>query len=87
MSPARPLHFKGHEKGWAKTGKGKRSSLVSVRQLPMVMNIIILDKLDKTVKIDIFIKVISRDIHSVTLYNCLILVAVTVVRPGKDKKC
>ena len=29
-------------------------------------NIIILDKLDKTVKIDIFIKVISRDIHSVT---------------------
>ena len=29
-------------------------------------DIIILDKLDKTVKIDIFIKVISRDIHSVT---------------------
>ena len=33
--------------------------------------IIILDKLDKTVKINIFIKVISRDIHSVTqVYNC-----------------
>ena len=30
-------------------------------------NIIILDKLDKTVKIDIFIKVISRDIYSVTV--------------------
>ena len=29
-------------------------------------DIIILDKLDKTVKIDIFIKVISRDIHSIT---------------------
>ena len=29
-------------------------------------NVIILDKLDKTVKIDIFIKVISRDIHSIT---------------------
>ena len=29
-------------------------------------DVIILDKLDKTVKIDIFIKVISRDIHSVT---------------------
>ena len=28
-------------------------------------DVIILDKLDKTVKIDIFIKVISRDIHSV----------------------
>ena len=34
-------------------------------------DIIILDKLDKTVKIDIFIKVISRDMHSVTL--CLLL--------------
>ena len=30
-------------------------------------NIIKIDKLDKTVKIDIFIKVISRDIHSVTI--------------------
>ena len=30
-------------------------------------NVIILDKLDKTMKIDIFIMVISRDIHSVTL--------------------
>ena len=29
-------------------------------------NIIILDKLDKTVKNNIFIKVISRDIHSAT---------------------
>ena len=29
-------------------------------------DVIILDKLDKTVKIDIFVKVISRDIHSVT---------------------
>ena len=28
-------------------------------------DVIILDKLDKTVKIDIFIKVISRDIHSI----------------------
>ena len=33
-------------------------------------NVIILDKLDKTVKIDIFIKVVSRDIHFITLsYN------------------
>ena len=30
-------------------------------------NIIMLDKLDKTVKIHTFIKVISRDIHSVIL--------------------
>ena len=30
-------------------------------------DIIILDKLDKIVKIDMFIKVISRDIHSVAL--------------------
>ena len=30
-------------------------------------NIIILDKLDKTVKINIFIKVISIDIHSITV--------------------
>ena len=29
-------------------------------------SVIILDKLDKTVKINMFIKVISRDIHSVT---------------------
>ena len=29
-------------------------------------NVIILDKLDKTVKVDIFIKVISRDVHTVT---------------------
>ena len=29
-------------------------------------NVIILNKWDKTVKIDIFIKVISRDIHSIT---------------------
>ena len=29
-------------------------------------NVIILDKLDKTLKIDIFIKVISRDIQSIT---------------------
>ena len=29
-------------------------------------DVIILDKLDKTVKIDIFIKVITRDIHSIT---------------------
>ena len=38
-------------------------------------DVIILDKLDKTVKINIFIKVISRDIHSVTIiysYNTII---------------
>ena len=35
-------------------------------------DIIILDKLDKTVKIDIFIKVISRDIHSITIPRCKI---------------
>ena len=35
-------------------------------------NVIILDKLDKRVKIDIFIKVISRDIHSITLGLCYI---------------
>ena len=29
-------------------------------------NVIMLDKLDKTVKIDIFIRVIRRDTHSVT---------------------
>ena len=29
-------------------------------------DVIILDKLDKTVKIDIFIKIISRDNHSIT---------------------
>ena len=29
-------------------------------------NIILINKLDKTVKIDIFIKVIGRNIHSVT---------------------
>ena len=36
--------------------------------------IIILDKLDKTVKIDIYIKVISRDIHSVTMWSNSIVV-------------
>ena len=39
---------------------------------------IILDKLDKTVKIDIFIKVISRDIHPVTSSPsklCYVLIA------------
>ena len=30
-------------------------------------DVIMLDKLDKTVKINIFIKVISRGIHSITL--------------------
>ena len=30
-------------------------------------DVIILDKLDKTVKINIFIKVINRDIHSITI--------------------
>ena len=34
-------------------------------------NIIILDKLDKTVKIDLFIKVINRDIHSITVLNAM----------------
>ena len=33
-------------------------------------NVIILDKLDKTVKNDIFIKDISRDIHSITFTIC-----------------
>ena len=32
-------------------------------------DVTILDKLDKTVNIDIFIKVISRDIHSVTIVS------------------
>ena len=32
-------------------------------------NIIILDKLDKTMEINIFIKVINRDIHSITLIS------------------
>ena len=30
-------------------------------------NIIILDKLDKTLQIDIFIKIISRDMHSLQM--------------------
>ena len=41
-------------------------------------DVIILDKLGKTVKTDIFIKVISRDIHSVTL--------VSVIHPLEVKK-
>ena len=35
-------------------------------------DVITLDKLDKTVKINISIKVISRDIHSITKYNIII---------------
>ena len=40
--------------------------LKGIKTILAPCNVIILDKVDKTMKIDIFIKVISRDIHSVT---------------------
>ena len=41
-------------------------------------DIIILDKLDKTVKIDIFIKVISRDIHYIIYINIYIYIYIYI---------
>ena len=41
-------------------------------------DVIILDKLNKTVKISIFIDVISRDIHSVTLISQLCIYATSI---------